>query len=154
MSKEPRIQGKWVLMLMLLLILCLLPSGNAQEDKQSPFPNIKELKSRVEYANRHFAEGTTPGSKTDRGQVYIGLGPPDKIAKLRSRFTTQSWHYRNVPDIGTDIEIQFVDVLMNGEYKIVPWSPVGDDKGSIEDRRKFEKIQERIREALKVVPEN
>ena len=141
-------------MRMLLLLFCLIPSGNAQGDKQASLPNKKELKSRVEYADRHFAEGTTPGSKTDRGQVYIGLGPPDKIAKFRGRFPSQTWHYRNISDIGTDIEIQFVDVLMNGEYKIVPWSPVGDDKGSIEDRRKFEKIQERIQTTLKNVPEN
>jgi hypothetical protein len=85
--------------------------------------------------------------------VYIGLGPPDKIAKFHSQFPTQSWRYQNIPDVGTNIEIQFIDVLTKGVYKIVPWSPVGDDKSSVEDRNKFEKIQERIRETLKNVPD-
>lgn len=142
-------------MLTLFLLLCLLPSGNAQGEKpESNVPNKKELKSRVEYADRHFTEGATPGSKTDRGQVYIGLGPPDKVAKFHSHFPSQSWQYRNIPDIGTNIEIQFVDVLINGVYKIVPWSPAGDDKSSVEDRKEFEKIQERIRETIKNVPDN
>ena len=142
-------------MLTLFLLLCLLPCGNVQGEKQEPSgPDRKELKSRVEYADRHFTEGATPGSKTDRGQVYIGLGPPDKIARFRSHFPSQSWSYRKIPDIGTNIQLQFVDVLMNGVYKIVPWSPVGDDKGSIEDRQEFEKIQEKIRETIKNVPGN
>ncbi len=141
-------------MLTLFLFLCLLPPVNAQGEKQEPsVPGNKGLKSRVEYADRHFAEGTTPGSKTDRGQVYIGLGPPDRLARFHSHFPTQSWRYQNIPGIGTDIEIQFIDVLMNGVYKIVPWSPVGDDKSSVEDRNKFEKIQEKIRETLKSVPD-
>jgi hypothetical protein len=141
-------------MLTLFLLLCLLPSGNAQGQKQKPSVPPKELQRRVEYADRHFTEGTTAGSKTDRGQVYIGLGPPDKVAKFRSQFPSQSWLYRNIPDIGTNIEIQFVDVLINGVYKIVPWSPVGDDNSSIEDRRKFEKIRERIQEMIKNVPDH
>jgi len=37
----------------------------------------EEFERRIEYANRHFNEGRH-GMDTDRGRVYIYLGPPDK----------------------------------------------------------------------------
>jgi GWxTD domain-containing protein len=37
-----------------------------------------EFERRVAYANRFFIEGI-PGWKTDRGRIYIMLGPPDKV---------------------------------------------------------------------------
>jgi hypothetical protein len=36
-------------------------------------PSLAELKSRVAYADQHFAEASDPGSQTDRGRVYIAL---------------------------------------------------------------------------------
>ncbi len=38
----------------------------------------EEFYGRIEYANRYFREGI-PGWKTDRGRIFIYLGPPDKI---------------------------------------------------------------------------
>lgn len=38
----------------------------------------EEFFRRIEYANLRFIEGI-PGWKTDRGRIYIYLGPPDKI---------------------------------------------------------------------------
>lgn len=38
----------------------------------------QEFERRVAYANRFFKEGI-PGWKTDRGRIYIMLGPPDKV---------------------------------------------------------------------------
>ena len=33
---------------------------------------------RIAYANEHYGAGI-PGWKTDRGHIYITLGPPDQI---------------------------------------------------------------------------
>ena len=38
----------------------------------------QEFERRVAYANRYFMEGI-PGWKTDRGRIYIMLGPPGKV---------------------------------------------------------------------------
>jgi GWxTD domain-containing protein len=52
--------------------------------KRDPDPDTKENEfkdefyRRIEYANKRFREGT-PGWKTDRGRIYIYLGPPDKF---------------------------------------------------------------------------
>ncbi|MDH5384672.1 MAG: GWxTD domain-containing protein, partial [Candidatus Aminicenantes bacterium] len=52
--------------------------------KRDPDPSTdenefeEEFYRRIEFANKHFIEGI-PGWKTDRGRIYIYLGPPDKV---------------------------------------------------------------------------
>src|SRR5215469_13676510 len=48
----------------------------APGEAQNPFK--EEHYRRIAYANEHFA-ASIPGWKTDRGRVYIVLGPPDEI---------------------------------------------------------------------------
>jgi len=68
-----------------------LPDKEARQEfirdfwaKRDPDPETEENEyqeeffRRIEYANERFNEGT-PGWKTDRGRIYIYLGPPDKI---------------------------------------------------------------------------
>ncbi len=38
----------------------------------------EEFFARIEYANQHFKGEGPPGWKTDRGRIYIYLGPPDR----------------------------------------------------------------------------
>lgn len=40
----------------------------------------EEFYTRVDYANQNFAEGSVPGWKSARGQVYIIFGPPSRIS--------------------------------------------------------------------------
>ena len=53
-------------------------------DKRDPDPGTEanefkdEFFVRIAYANKHFKEGR-PGWKTDRGRIYIYMGPPDKV---------------------------------------------------------------------------
>ncbi|HYK87839.1 MAG TPA: GWxTD domain-containing protein [Acidobacteriota bacterium] len=87
----------------------------------------EELKRRVEFADQHFSEGSTPGSKTASGQLYVGLGPPDErkdFAQLQREwqlepdptgglreglmFPFERWTYRDIPGIGKDIKIEFI----------------------------------------------
>jgi GWxTD domain-containing protein len=86
---------------------------------------------RIAYANEHFAAGK-PGWKTDRGHIYIAFGKPDSIdshpsggAYQRpidegggetSTFPFEVWHYRYIEGIGDNIDIEFVDTCMCGDY--------------------------------------
>jgi GWxTD domain-containing protein len=86
---------------------------------------------RIQYANDHFAAGK-PGWKTDRGRIYIMWGPPDSTDSHpsggmyerpmdegggeTSTFPFEVWHYRYLPSIGENIDIEFVDTCMCGDY--------------------------------------
>ncbi len=86
---------------------------------------------RIAYANEHFAAGK-PGWKTDRGHIYISFGKPDSIdahpsggsyerpmeegGGETSTFPFETWHYRYLEGIGDNIDIEFVDTCMCGDY--------------------------------------
>lgn len=86
---------------------------------------------RIAYANEHFAAGI-PGWKTDRGRIYIMFGPADQIdahpsggtydrpqeegGGTTSTYPFETWRYRYLEGIGQEIEIEFVDTCMCGEY--------------------------------------
>ena len=86
---------------------------------------------RIAYANEHFAAGK-PGWKTDRGHMYIAFGKPDSIDShpsggaydrpieegggQTSTFPFETWHYRYLEGIGENIDIEFVDTCMCGDY--------------------------------------
>jgi len=86
---------------------------------------------RIEYANEHFAAGK-PGWKTDRGHIYIAYGKPDSTDShpsggtydrpmdegggTTSTYPFEVWHYRYIEGIGENIDIEFVDTCMCGDY--------------------------------------
>jgi GWxTD domain-containing protein len=86
---------------------------------------------RIAYANEHYASGA-PGWKMDRGRIYITFGPPDEIDSHPSggtyerptaegggettTFPFEDWRYRYIEGIGNDVNIEFVDTTMTGEY--------------------------------------
>lgn len=86
---------------------------------------------RIAYANEHYGAGK-PGWKTDRGHIYIAFGAPDSIeshpaggAYTRpmdegggetATFPFEVWHYRYLEGIGDNIDIEFVDTCMCGDY--------------------------------------
>ncbi len=87
--------------------------------------------ARIAYANEHFAAGK-PGWMTDRGHIYIAFGKPDSIDSHpsggsyqrpmeegggeTSTFPFEVWHYRYLAGIGDNIDIEFVDTCMCGDY--------------------------------------
>jgi GWxTD domain-containing protein len=87
--------------------------------------------ARMEYANEHFPAGK-PGWMTDRGHIYIAYGKPDSIDShpsggnyerpmdegggSTSTFPFEIWHYRYIAGIGDNIDIEFVDTCMCGDY--------------------------------------
>src|ERR1700677_2029081 len=101
-------------------------------DPDSPRHEYREENSgRIAYANEHFAAGK-PGWKTDRGHMYIAYGKPDSIEDHpsggsyeppmdegggeTSPFPFETWHYRYIEGIGENIDIEFVDTCMCGDY--------------------------------------
>ena len=91
----------------------------------------EEHYQRIAYTNEHFAAGK-PGWKTDRGHIYIAFGKPDSIdahpsggsyqrpmeegGGETSTFPFETWHYRYLEGIGDNIDIEFVDTCMCGDY--------------------------------------
>lgn len=88
---------------------------------------------RIVYANEHFASGVA-GWRTDRGRIYIMFGKPDELEShptggaytrpfnegggQTTTFPFEKWWYRHIEGIGSDIEIEFVDKSMTGEYRM------------------------------------
>ena len=78
-----------------------------------------------------YASGI-PGWKTDRGRIYIIYGPPDEIESHASggtyerpieegggetsTYPFEKWRYRYIDGIGTNVNLEFVDTTMTGEY--------------------------------------
>jgi GWxTD domain-containing protein len=91
----------------------------------------EEHYARIAYANEHFAAGK-PGWRTDRGHIYIAYGKPDSIdahpsggtydrpmeegGGTTSTFPFEIWHYRYLDGIGDNVDIEFVDSCMCGDY--------------------------------------
>jgi GWxTD domain-containing protein len=105
--------------------------------RRDPTPDTEENEfkeehyRRIAYANERFASGI-PGWKTDRGRIYITFGPPDEIDShpsggtydrpieegggTTSTFPFEKWRYRYIEGIGNDVNVEFVDTTMTGEY--------------------------------------
>ena len=93
----------------------------------------EEYYRRIAYANEHYASGI-PGWKTDRGRIYIMYGPPDEIQSHpsggtyerppeegggeTSTYPFEDWRYRYIEGIGENVELEFVDPTMTGEYHL------------------------------------
>jgi GWxTD domain-containing protein len=136
-------------LLLSLLVLIALNACRAQG------PSRQELVRRIAFADAHFAippitsglaaSPGTPGSKTDRGKIYIALGPPDEVRDGElgpgpETCPVQIWTYRAVPGVGKNVRIEFVDPVFISDYRILP--PTRDE---IEARRRYELIQKLAR---------
>ncbi|RRA49895.1 GWxTD domain-containing protein [Acidipila sp. EB88] len=101
-------------------------------DPESPENTFRdEHYRRIEYSNEHFPAGK-PGWMTDRGHMYIAYGKPDSIDShpsggsydrpmdegggQTSTFPFEIWHYRYLEGIGDNVDIEFVDTCMCGDY--------------------------------------
>jgi GWxTD domain-containing protein len=104
------------------------PTPDSQENEFK-----EEHYRRIAYSNERYASGI-PGWKTDRGRIYIAFGPPDEIEShpsggtyerpieegggTTSTYPFEKWRYRWIEGIGTDVNIEFVDPTMTGEYRM------------------------------------
>ncbi len=104
---------------------------------------MAEYFSRLRVANELFREGNQPGWLTDRGEVYLTLGPPDEEFPVGPDFTAQrivnptscrlqgcpavAWRYSKVP-----ISVVFVYDLDLARYRL-----------EVSSRREFRLMQNR-----------
>lgn len=99
--------------------------------------SINEFKEehyrRIAYANQWFKSGKQ-GWLTDRGRIYIVHGPPSSIEShpaggtyqrpewegggYTSTFPFEIWTYRHIDGVGDDVELEFVDPVGGGEYRL------------------------------------
>jgi GWxTD domain-containing protein len=107
--------------------------------RRDPTPDTEENEfkeehyRRIAYANEHYASGI-PGWKTDRGKIYIMYGPADEVESHpsggsyerpieegggeTSTYPFEKWRYRYIEGVGTDVNLEFVDTTMSGEYHL------------------------------------
>ncbi len=93
-------------------------------DKRDPDPDTpenefrEEFFRRIEYANERFIEGG-PGWNTDRGRIYLYLGPPDRRDEIRYhqdprfRGPILYWMYDRY-----GFAVRFIDENETGRYTI------------------------------------
>ncbi|MCX7974271.1 MAG: GWxTD domain-containing protein [Candidatus Aminicenantes bacterium] len=103
--------------------------------KRDPNPETPENEfklayyRRIAFANKFFGYGGIPGWKTDRGRVFILLGPPNEIqhdySYGRGSLTHQGaikedWTYWNLPNpnLPYTLEFVFIDAYGTGDYKL------------------------------------
>jgi GWxTD domain-containing protein len=102
-----------------------------------PRTSVNEFKEehyrRIAYANENYFSAL-PGWRTDRGRVFIIHGPPDEIESKTAGetyhrpvhegggstavFPFEIWRYRHLDGLGSDIEVEFVDPTMTGEFRL------------------------------------
>lgn len=103
--------------------------------KRDPNPQTPENEFKLEYykrialANKLFGQSGTEGWRTDRGRIYILLGPPHEIQRdmnpSRASVTTfqgpsETWGYWGLqnPRLPYNMEFVFVDKLGTGSYTL------------------------------------
>ena len=72
--------------------------------------------ARVQYANDHFGAGFSTGWKSDRGRVYIALGPPDFVDSHpyeAMQKPYEMWEYSTY-----HMKYYFVDQYMLGDFRL------------------------------------
>jgi GWxTD domain-containing protein len=73
---------------------------------------------RIAYVNEKYSKDT-PGWKTDRGKIYILLGPPDWIDT--SDRPSETWHYscgKHGVSFSKRVDLEFLGNSPNGDYRL------------------------------------
>ncbi len=109
--------------------------------RRDPDPNTSENEffdryfSRLQEANERFSDFASPGWLTDRGEVYVTLGPPDEVARhletRQGQGQSQVWIYGD--SLGLGLSLTFHDLYGTGEYRL-----------SSDSRRAFQQAVERL----------
>lgn len=111
--------------------------------KRDPDPNTPENEFKIDYykrialANKFFGSSGIAGWRTDRGKIYILLGPPNEIqrdmAPSGSSFygfhgPKEVWNYWGFPNprLPYNMEFVFIDKLGTGNYVMERSVKLGD----------------------------
>ncbi|MEN6560012.1 MAG: GWxTD domain-containing protein [Acidobacteriota bacterium] len=93
-----------------------------------------EHQRRLAYVNRMYRGAGKPGWQTDRGKVYLILGPPRTARSfpgISTVYESEVWSYEGLetPGIPTDINLLFFK--KNGMGDLVLYDPAGDGPWSL-----------------------
>jgi GWxTD domain-containing protein len=101
-------------------------------DPDTPGNEFKsEFEGRVAFVNKRFNKEGGPAINTDRGRVYIFMGPPDKIEEFNPQFGSDVhgfrtwWIYYN-----HELGVEFTDKTGTGKFVITDIS--GDFFGAMD----------------------
>ncbi len=90
---------------------------------------------RIAYANKYFGRGTTrEGWQTDRGRIYIVLGPPLDIGRYEVEsyvHPARIWTYEGKPEFGVPSHFNIVFFKKGGIGEFVLYSPAQDGPANL-----------------------
>jgi len=90
---------------------------------------------RLQYANRMYGRGSRlPGWKTDRGKIYIVLGPPRNIESfddINNVHPTEIWFYQDTGFPTLPVAFNIIFFKRNGFGDYVLYSPAADGPRSL-----------------------
>ncbi len=99
---------------------------------------------RLGYVNRYYSGTGRPGWKTDRGKVYIILGPPISIRPftgIATLYEAETWSYQDLELPGLPLAFDLLFYQRNGMGDFIlynpatdgPWSLMSNYKGNVGD---------------------
>ncbi len=95
----------------------------------------EEHYKRLNYANANFGRATPlPGWKTDRGRIYILLGPPKNIEEftnVNGVYPVVIWFYLGDESLGLPPGFNVIFFRRNGTGDFILYSPAVDGPGSL-----------------------
>ena len=95
----------------------------------------EEHAKRLAYVEEYFSRDTTrPGWMTDRGRIYILLGPPQDISKEEGQsyvYPTQVWSYAGRQEYGLPAYFDLIFFKRQGAGEFVLYSPAQDGPTSL-----------------------
>lgn len=97
---------------------------------------LQDYLRRVRIANQRWTHALKPGFLTDRGRVYVTLGPPDVVLEERSPGEGVVWTYRE-----RGFQLRFVDRIGFGDYEL-------DHQSAVTHRRELARVEARKRRLL------
>jgi GWxTD domain-containing protein len=99
--------------------------------RRDPDPKTAVNEFRDEYLERYafvanYLSAGKPGWRTDRGRIYLILGPPHSVqqnpmGRYGQERPSEIWTYNNldIPDFPASIDFQFVDFNGTGDFELV-----------------------------------
>jgi GWxTD domain-containing protein len=99
--------------------------------RRDPTPGTEENEFRARYLERFMNAGRLfrcgkPGWQTDRGRIYILLGPPTTVTRNpmgrgSTEHPSEIWTYDGLPgvELPSSLDVVFVDFSGTGDFKLV-----------------------------------
>jgi GWxTD domain-containing protein len=116
----------------------------------------EEFYNRVKYANQNFAEGSTLGWKTARGQAYVVFGAPSRIDPQTypgSAKPAQLWVYDKLLSKSIPANEALLFVYRDFKYVLNPPNPqpgdtIGAEQAAIDSNFRYQNIPTAVQQAF------